>query len=503
MLAAVRDRRASDPLTAALQPPPDETPSAREARLASEREAKKISDGIDEQLRQEKEARKAKLKGRKQIKVLLLGQSESGKSTTLKQFQLAYTPNAFREERLAWRSVIYLNLVRSVRRIIDALSPVDPSDSPTGSDPADEDEPYVGRPSTSQGSATTSALFSSQPYVELKARLEPLLVLEEKLIKLLAGGDDDEATQLAWPAPPDGAAMSKDRPPTPSNSKSEVSLNTRHNWKRALNKLALGSKNDSSPSELDGWWNDPSDPGHVLDQCRPDLEKLWGDEAVQAELKRKRLRLEESSGFYLDSLPRITSLRYVPSDDDVLKARLKTLGVVEHMFSLETGKERGVDWKIYDVGGARSQRQAWAPYFEDMNALIFLAPISAFDQDPRVNRVEDSLLLWRSVVANKLLSNVNIILFLNKCDLLKAKLEAGVRLNQYMTSYGDRPNDHEAVSKYFRNKFLALNQSYSPNPDREVYLHLTAVTDTRRTSSIISNVRDIILRDDLKGVKLL
>ena len=45
------------------------------------------------------------------------------------------------------------------------------------------------------------------------------------------------------------------------------------------------------------------------------------------------------------------SPRYVPSDDDVLKARLKTLGVVEHTFSLETGKERGVDWKIYDVGG--------------------------------------------------------------------------------------------------------------------------------------------------------
>jgi len=244
-----------------------------------------------------------------------------------------------------------------------------------------------------------------------------------------------------------------------------------------------------------------------LNQCRPDIEKLWGDEAIQAELKRKRLRLEESSGFYLDSVPRITDLRYVPSDDDVLKARLKTLGVVEHCFALEAGHERGVDWKIYDVGGARSQRQAWAPYFEDMNALIFLAPISAFDQvlaeDTRVNRVEDSLLLWRSVVANKLLANVNIILFLNKCDLLQSKLEAGVRLNQYMTSYGDRPNDHESVSKYFRSKFQALHQSYSPNQDREVYLHLTAVTDTRRTSSIITNVRDIILRDDLKGVKLL
>ena len=71
-----------------------------------------------------------------------------------------------------------------------------------------------------------------------------------------------------------------------------------------------------------------------------------------------------------------------------------------------------------------------------VNAIIFLAPISAFDQtlaeDPKVNRLEDSMLLWKSVVSNKLLENVNIILFLNKCDLLRAKLEAGVLLAYHM-----------------------------------------------------------------------
>lgn len=111
--------------------------------------------------------------------------------------------------------------------------------------------------------------------------------------------------------------------------------------------------------------------------------------------------------------------------DDVLRARLKTLGVIEHRFTLEKGEQinivttwvpssffqppvgydKGVDWLIYDVGGARNQRQAWAPFFDDVNALIFLAPISAFDQvlveEPDVNRVEDSLLLWRSVVSSK------------------------------------------------------------------------------------------------------
>jgi hypothetical protein len=57
------------------------------------------------------------------------------------------------------------------------------------------------------------------------------------------------------------------------------------------------------------------------------------------------------------------------------------------------------------------------------------------------------VLLWRAVVQNPLLKQTNLVLFLNKCDILKAKLAAGIRFAQYVVSYGDRPNDFESVSK--------------------------------------------------------
>ena len=43
--------------------------------------------------------------------------------------------------------------------------------------------------------------------------------------------------------------------------------------------------------------------------------------------------------------------------DDVLKARLKTVGVSEHRFHMEAaaGRESGTEWRIVDVGGSRSQ----------------------------------------------------------------------------------------------------------------------------------------------------
>ncbi|KAF9492102.1 G-alpha-domain-containing protein [Pleurotus eryngii] len=533
-----RARASSDPLSAALAPPPGETLEQKELRLKAEAEAKRISDGIDDMIRQERHDRK---RGRAEVKVLLLGQSESGKSTTLKQFQLLHSPAAFHAERLAWRAVIYLNLVKSIRRIIEALSPepndVDDHDDIDSTETASIIISSNGRPP----SAISGTKVSN--YERYRERLEPLVELEDRLIRLLSSAEEDEATHLppslsvhnghtnGWsngrnlPAivipqgkPPYSLPVSPSST-TPSTNRStqstsnlstkgkEVVIQASTNWKKAF---ALGGKSKSPKTahsgEIEGWWEDPDDPVHALHASAPAMLELWRDPQVTARLREKRLRLEESSGFYLDEIARITAKMYIPTDEDILKARLKTMGVVEHTFSIPSGTNRGVRWKIYDVGGARNQRQAWAPYFEDVNAIIFLAPISVFDQvlaeDPRVNRLEDSLLLWRSVVSNKLLAGVSIVLFLNKCDLLQAKLDAGVRLNHHMISYGDRPNDYSSVSKYFRNKFGVLHHSYSPNKDRELYIHFTAVTDTRRTSTIISSVRDIIVKGNLRDLRL-
>jgi len=124
-------------------------------------------------------------------------------------------------------------------------------------------------------------------------------------------------------------------------------------------------------------------------------------------------------------------------------------------------------------------------------------------RDARVIDPEDSMLLWRGVVSHKLLAGVSIILFLNKCDLLRAKLEAGVLLNYHMPSYGSRQNDYDSVSKYFKHKFSALHIAHTPNPDRDLWIHLTSVTDKQKTHIIIANVRDLILRENLQNSRLI
>ncbi|KAG8966033.1 hypothetical protein FRC03_012609 [Tulasnella sp. 419] len=308
-------------------------------------------------------------------------------------------------------------------------------------------------------------------FAEIKLRLLPVLHEEANLVKKLVGNDVaftvksyDEATPKE-PAVRSGTA-----------------------WKRAFEKA---NGRPSSPATVEGIdFDDRADPGVILHACREEMMALWQNERVHEILKRRRVNLEDS-GFFLDQLDRITSRRFIPTDDDILRTRLKTVGAAEHNFTINTGPEKGIDWKIYDVGGSRTQRQTWAPFFDDVNAILFLAPISAFDQvlteDRRVNRLEDSLTLWTELCRNKILANVPLILFLNKCDLLQLKLESGVIVKKYVTSYADRPNDFPNVSHYFRAKFEAVKRHHSP-PEREVFIHLTSMTDSKAMYAVIGSV---------------
>jgi len=197
---------------------------------------------------------------------------------------------------------------------------------------------------------------------------------------------------------------------------------------------------------------------------------------------------------------------YLPSTEDILRARLQTLGVAEYTFPMHVGRKE-VTWRLYDVGGSRGQRHAWAPFFEGANAIIFLAPISAFDQyleeDYKVNRIDDSLQAFTSVCANPLLKNVHLVLFLNKIDILQQKLKAGVKVRKYITSFANRPNEYHEVAEYFQAHFHQAHRKNNVDQKRSLYTHLTSVVDTKATQAIISNVRDAIFRGYLKETSLM
>ncbi|EJD04654.1 G-alpha-domain-containing protein [Fomitiporia mediterranea MF3/22] len=471
-----------DPLTAAIAPPPNESPEERETRLHHEREAKRVSDEIDEALHKERAAMRRK---KKPVKVLLLGQSESGKSTTLKNFQLTYARNAWQEERDGWRSVIQLNLLRSVNTILDLLQRDMSSSgylaSPVSSDSEEEDE-----------SRDATRLQFTETHKLLKLRLAPLRRVQKDLERRIGAGSQE---------PTDTGASTVAAP-------QEFYVRSTTGWKTALDKLrprnSTGSREEAHGRELRE--RESEETTAIIAGCRDDMAALWQDPTIRQMLTRRKLRLEDSAGFFLDDVERVASLDYSPSDDDIVRARLRTMGVQEYRFFFEKGSEAGQEWWMYDVGGTRSLRPAWASYFDDVNAIIFLAPINCFDEklaeDKRVNRLEDSFLLWKAVCSSKLLSKTQLVLFLNKCDLLDKKLRSGVMVKDFVPSFGDRSNTLGTVAKYMRTKFRDMSKQYSPEP-RPIYAHLTSVVDTKATALTLGAVREGILRNHLRGADFL
>ncbi|KAJ0064205.1 hypothetical protein NL108_001520, partial [Boleophthalmus pectinirostris] len=152
------------------------------------------------------------------------------------------------------------------------------------------------------------------------------------------------------------------------------------------------------------------------------IRRLWTDEGVQACFDRSReYQLNDSAAYYLNDLDRICESGYVPTQQDVLRTRVKTTGIVETHFTF-----KDLYFKMFDVGGQRSERKKWIHCFEGVTAIIFCVALSDYDlvlaEDEEMNRMHESMKLFDSICNNKWFTLTSIILFLNKKDLFEEKI---------------------------------------------------------------------------------
>ncbi|KAF5901512.1 guanine nucleotide-binding protein G(k) subunit alpha, partial [Clarias magur] len=153
------------------------------------------------------------------------------------------------------------------------------------------------------------------------------------------------------------------------------------------------------------------------------IRRLWRDNGVQSCFARSReYQLNDSASYYLNDLERISQQGYMPTQQDVLRTRVKTTGIVETHF---TFKE--LYFKMFDVGGQRSERKKWIHCFEGVTAIIFCVALSDYDlvlaEDEEMNRMHESMKLFDSICNNKWFTDTSIILFLNKKDLFEEKIK--------------------------------------------------------------------------------
>eukprot|EP01102_Stenamoeba_stenopodia_P008332 TRINITY_DN238_c0_g3_i1.p1 TRINITY_DN238_c0_g3~~TRINITY_DN238_c0_g3_i1.p1 ORF type:complete len:361 (-),score=83.82 TRINITY_DN238_c0_g3_i1:224-1258(-) len=210
-------------------------------------------------------------------------------------------------------------------------------------------------------------------------------------------------------------------------------------------------------------------------------------------IKEHAQHLEPAVIYFLDKVDQVMVDGYQPTEQDVLRARVRTTGVGELVFNVGDG----VVCRMIDVGGQRSERRKWIHFFEGVTAVIFFAACSEYDQTLQeaksVNRMHESLTLFKEVCNCQWFTNTHIILFLNKRDIFEEKIKTK-DLKVCFPEYDGGCNYDKALG-FIKNKFTKLVD----NNERKVYIHVTVAVDTENIRFVFESVRKILLQTSVES----
>ena len=131
------------------------------------------------------------------------------------------------------------------------------------------------------------------------------------------------------------------------------------------------------------------------------IKELWANKSVQGCFDRSsELQLNDSAKYYFDSIDRLASPDYLPTEQDVLRSRVKTTGISETSFQI-----RDVTFRVFDVGGQRSERRKWIHCFEGVTAIMFCVALSEYDLVLREDETQVRLPLLSFLLLSLLLES--------------------------------------------------------------------------------------------------
>jgi hypothetical protein len=265
---------------------------------------------------------------------------------------MKYATEAWKQERASWRAVIQLNLIRSVITIVETLEAEmanDPISTPEESDMSVEAllRPSLDAPACEPEVAQQLPLdLLTNKHLILKLRLCPLQRVERELKRRLGAGTEEDMGN-------EGTGVPSDTTLSINRRRKEFGV---RGWKLALNNLVRHGGDAQQKTDDQGQRMD--DETEVILGCKEDIKALWTDKVVRAVLAKRRMRVEDSAGLFvdlfflfllccaddtffqlcsfLDDIDRIATRTYEPSDYDIVRARLRTVGVQEYKIQFGT-----------------------------------------------------------------------------------------------------------------------------------------------------------------------
>eukprot|EP00094_Tigriopus_californicus_P004317 TCALIF_04162-PA protein Name:"Similar to Guanine nucleotide-binding protein G(q) subunit alpha (Homarus americanus)" AED:0.19 eAED:0.19 QI:379/0.87/1/1/0.87/1/9/356/396 len=387
-----------------------------------QKEQKRINAEIERQLKKDKRD------ARRELKLLLLGTGESGKSTFIKQMRIIHGSGYTDDDKRGFIKLVFQNIFMAMQSMIRAMDMLK--------------IPYENGDSSEKADLVRSVDF------------ETVTTFESPYVEAIKDLWNDK-----------GISECYDR-------RREYQLTD--SAKYYLNDIDRIAEPDYLPTQQD-----------ILRVRVPTTGII-----------EYPFDLEEIRFSFIEDVDRIGEPGYLPSEQDILRSRVPTTGIIEYPFDLD-----GVVFRMVDVGGQRSERRKWIHCFENVTSIIFLVALSEYDQilfeSDNENRMEESKALFKTIITYPWFQHSSVILFLNKKDLLEEKIMYS-HLVDYFPEYDGPQKDAIAAREFILRMFVDLN----PDTEKIIYSHFTCATDTENIRFVFAAVKDTILQLNLKEYNL-
>nr|AAD33674.1 heterotrimeric G alpha subunit [Kluyveromyces lactis] len=422
---------------------------------------KRANDLIEQNLQQERN------KNKNEVKLLLLGAGESGKSTVLKQMKLLHQGGFTHRERMQYGQVIWADAIESMRTLILQAGKLGIElDS-------DLKNAHSGQLVNTELHQCKEKIFRANTLDQIDARMAGgSEFLNEYVLKYNGIGSKKKRQTTLGFKESNGADPEEE-------DETDAFLS-----EKLAGTSYTGSSETSELKRIDQSTNE---------EIAYAIKKLWTqDKGIRQCFNRSsEFQLEGSASYYFDNIEKFARVDYVCDDMDILKVRIKTTGITENSFKIGPST-----FKVYDAGGQRSERRKWIHCFEGITAVVFVIAISEYDQmlfeDERVNRMHESIVLLDTLLNSRWFANTPFILFLNKVDIFQEKVKRSP-IRTWFPNYPGKLGDSETGLKYFESLFLSLNRSNKP-----IYVHRTCATDTQSMRFVLGAVTDLVIQQNLK-----
>ncbi|CAH8466315.1 unnamed protein product [Schistosoma margrebowiei] len=428
----------------------------RRVTAVKSREQQRISREIERQLHKDKSA------GRKEVKLLLLGTGESGKSTFVKQMRIIHGAGYTDMEKYAFKTLVYQNIFLAMQTMCDALC-------------------------------------------ALSIELE--YPVNQENIELIIKVDLEDSVEL-----------------TPERINAIRQLWADQGMKECFERRREFQLSDSSKYYLNNF-DRIADPDYL-----PSLQDILRvrvpttgiieypfnldstvfrivDVGGQRSERRKWIHSFESvtSIIFLSALNEydqvlVENKNEIDSNNCHILMKIFKANLKENIYSLSHAKFVQIitnhvlvivpNYTIIANDITADKRNSLTQL--KMKFSMYL-PLTSWI----INRMEESLLLFKTIVNYECFQSLSIILFLNKKDILEEKIQYS-HLVDYFPKFTGPKNDAIAA----RNFILKMYQELNLNSGRPIYSHFTCATDTENIRVVFVAVKDTILQTNLKEFNL-